>query len=425
MIFYSLFDLYNLKRNQWLSTKELEEIQNRKLKRLINHAYENVPYYHKLFDSVNVKVEDIKTVEDLYKIPITNKLTLQSLPITEITAKNVSLSKCVRKRTSGSQGIPLTIYYHKKDKNFLDMVWARARLENGQRLIDKRVSIRNPHYFPTKKRWYEHFSIWRRVNISCFDDVENQLKILEKVNPEVITSYPSSLKLLAMALEEQKNRKINSRLIFTSTELLNADARRFIQSKFEAPIFDFYGANELGLIAWECNKRSGYHINIDSVVVEFIWNGKKIKSGERGKLICTALHSYAMPFIRYEIGDVGIKSDEKCACERGLPLMRIIEGRIDDFIVLPDEKMVSPYSLIYIMRNIPGISRYQIIQEEKDKILVLIIKGKEFTQNTITSIRRNLEKALGKDVKIDIKIVNNITRDKSGKFRVVKSKVNK
>lgn len=425
MIFYSLFDLYNLKRNQWLSTKELEEIQNRKLKRLINHAYENVPYYHKLFDSVNVKVEDIKTVEDLYRIPITNKLTLQSLPITEITAKNVSLSKCVRKRTSGSQGIPLTIYYHKKDKNFLDMVWARARLENGQRLIDKRVSIRNPHYFPTKKRWYEHFSIWRRVNISCFDDVENQLKILEKVNPEVITSYPSSLKLLAMALEEQKNRKINSRLIFTSTELLNADARRFIQSKFEAPIFDFYGANELGLIAWECNKRSGYHINIDSVVVEFIWNGKKIKSGERGKLICTALHSYAMPFIRYEIGDVGIKSDEKCACERGLPLMRIIEGRIDDFIVLPDEKMVSPYSLIYIMRNIPGISRYQIIQEEKDKILVLIIKGKEFTQNTITSIRRNLEKALGKDVKIDIKIVNNITRDKSGKFRVVKSKVNK
>jgi len=425
MIFYSLFDLYNLKRNQWLSTKELEEIQNRKLKRLINHAYENVPYYHKLFDSVNVKVEDIKTVEDLYKIPITNKLTLQSLPITEITAKNVSLSKCVRKRTSGSQGIPLTIYYHKKDKNFLDMVWARARLENGQRLIDKRVSIRNPHYFPTKKRWYEHFSIWRRVNISCFDDVENQLKILEKVNPEVITSYPSSLKLLAMALEEQKNRKINSRLIFTSTELLNAYARRFIQSKFEAPIFDFYGANELGLIAWECNKRSGYHINIDSVVVEFIWNGKKIKSGERGKLICTALHSYAMPFIRYEIGDVGIKSDEKCACERGLPLMRIIEGRIDDFIVLPDEKMVSPYSLIYIMSNIPGISRYQIIQEEKDKILVLIIKGKEFTQNTITSIRRNLEKALGKDVKIDIKIVNNITRDKSGKFRVVKSKVNK
>jgi len=425
MIFYSLFDLYNLKRNQWLSTKELKEIQNRKLKRLINHAYENVPYYHKLFDSVNVKVEDIKTVEDLYKIPITNKLTLQSLPITEITAKNVNLSKCIRKRTSGSQGIPLTVYNRKKDKNFLDMVWARARLENGQRLIDKRVSIRNPHYFPTKNRWYEHFSIWRRVDISCFDDVENQLKILEKVNPEVITSYPSSLKLLAMALEEQKNRKINSRLIFTSTELLNADARRFIQSKFEAPIFDFYGANELGLIAWECSERKGYHINIDSVVVEFIWNNKNVSAGERGKLICTALHSYAMPFIRYEIGDVGIKSDEKCPCGRGLPLMKIIEGRVDDFIVLPDGKMVSPYSLTYIIRNIPGISRYQIIQEEKDKILVLIIKDKEFTQNTITSIRRNLEKALGKDVKIDIKIVDNIPCDKSGKFRVVKSKVNK
>ena len=417
--------LYRLRRNQWLSEQKLAEIQQGKLKAIIKHSYENVPYYRKIFDSVRVKPKDIKSIEDLFKIPITTKPTLQSLPLTEITAKNVNLSKCISLRTSGSQGIPLTIYFCKEDKNFLDMVWARAKLENGQRLRDKRVSIRESQDFSAQKNWFEHLGIWRRVNLSCFDDVKNQLEILEKVNPQVITGYPSSLKLLVKALQEQRNKKIHPRLIFTTAELLDADSRRFIASTFAAPVFDCYGAYELGLIAWECSEGSGYHINIDSAVIEFAWNGKAVSPGERGKLICTALHSYAMPFIRYEIGDVGVKSDEKCLCGRGLPLMKIIEGRIDDFMVLPDGKMISPQLLTYVMKKIPGIAKYQIIQEERDRIVVLIIQSQEFTQDTIISIRRNLEKLLGKDVQVEVRIVDCLPADKSGKFQVVLSKVDR
>ena len=142
MILSSLFNLYRLRRNQWLKTSELEEIQRRKLQRIIKHAYENVTYYCKLFDSVGVKPEDIKAPEDLYKVPITTKATLQSLPITERTARNIDLRKCMISKTSGTQGTPLTIYFRKEDKNFLDMVWARTKLENGQSLKDKVISNR-------------------------------------------------------------------------------------------------------------------------------------------------------------------------------------------------------------------------------------------------------------------------------------------
>ena len=421
----SIIDLYRLRKHQWLKTEKLEEIQRKKLIPMIKHAYQNVSYYHKLFDSAGIKPEDIKSMEDLPKIPITNKSTFQSLPITEITAKNIDLSKCLSLRTSGSQGVPLTIYFYKKDKNFLDMVWARAKLENGQRLRDKRVSIRESQYFLAQKSWFEHLGIWRRVNLSCFDDVKNQLKIVEKVNPQVITGYPSTLKLLARTVQEQKNKRVHPRLIFTTAELLDADSRRFIASTFEAPVFDYYGAHELGLIAWECSEKSGYHINIDSMVVEFVWNGKAVSPGERGKLICTTLHSFAMPFIRYDIGDVCVKSDEKCTCGRGIPLMKIIEGRTVDFIVFPDGKLGSPYLFTCIMEKIPGIARYQIIQEEKDRIVVLIIQSQEFTQDTVISIRRNLEKVLGKDVQIELRIVDCIPPDRSGKFRVVLSKVDR
>jgi len=419
----SILDLYRLRKQQWLKPEELEQIQLRKLKRIIKHAYENVPYYRKLFDSAGIRPGDIKSVGDLPKFPITTKSTLQSQPISEITATNVDLSKCISSRTSGTQGMPLSIYFRKEDKNFLDMVWARAKLENRQRLGDKVVTVREPTCSTTTESWFEHLGIWRKANVSSFYDVKNQLEILEKINPEVITGCPSSLKLLAMTLQEQRNKKIRPRLLFSTAELLDEDSREFIASSFGAPLFDCYGAHELGLIAWECSKKSGYHINIDSVAVEFVWNAKAVSPGERGKLICTALHSYAMPFIRYEIGDVGVKNDEKCPCGIGLPLMKIIEGRVVDFIILPDGKMSSPYLLTCAMEKTPSIARYQIVQKEKNSIVVLVIQGQGFTQHTITSIRRNLQEVLGRDVQIEVNIVDCLPPDKSGKFRVVLSKV--
>jgi phenylacetate-CoA ligase len=132
-----------------------------------------------------------------------------------------------------------------------------------------------------------------------------------------------------------------------------------------------------------------------------------------------------MPFIRYEIGDVGVKSDEKCPCGRGLPLMKIIEGRVVDFITLPDGNMASPYLLTCAIEKTPGIAKYQIVQKEKDSIIVLIIQSQEFTQHTIISIRRSLEKVLGKDIQIEVNIVDCLPPDKSGKFRPVLSKVDR
>lgn len=415
--------LYRLNRNQWLSRQKLAEIQQRKLKAIIKDSYENVPYYRKLFDSHGVKPEDIRTVEDLSKIPITAKSTIQSLPITEITSKKVDLSKCVSTRTSGTQGIPLTIYFRKEDDNFLDMVWARTRLENGQRLIDKTAHIRVTTYLthPKTKNWFEWLGIWRMVDVSLFD-IKHLLEILEKVNPEVIIGHASELKLLAEALQGQRNKKMHPRLIFTTAELLDANSRRFIASTFGAQLFDCYGTHELGLIAWECSKKSGYHINIDSVVVEFVWNGKTVSPGKEGKLVCTGLHSYAMPFIRYEIGDVGVKSDEKCPCGRGLPFMKIIEGRLADFIVLPSGRMVSPYSLTCAMETVPGIARYQIVQERRNKIVVRLVRGKQFSPEVFSKIIEKFQALLKEEVEIEFKVMEVIPKD-SQKFRVVVSKV--
>jgi phenylacetate-CoA ligase len=205
-------------------------------------------------------------------------------------------------------------------------------------------------------------------------------------------------------------------------ELLDAPSRNWISAAFKAPIFDFYGAHELGLVAWECEEKAGYHVNIDSIVVEFLWNGKPVPSDQEGKLVCTALNSYAMPFIRYEIGDVGVRSDEPCRCGRGLPLMKILEGRFVDFVVLPGGRRVSPYLLTCSIEEIRGIAKYQILQERQDRIVIRLVKGRGFSPEIFLKIRRRLESVVGEEVEIEFEVLDDIPRE-GQKDQVVLSRV--
>ncbi len=422
MIFRSLLTLWRLRKDQWLGRRELEEIQQGKLRRLIAHAYQNVLYYRRLFDEMGVKPDEIRSAEDLARIPITTKAVLQSLPISEITARRLDLGRCVCSTTSGTQGRPLTIYYRKQDQALLDAVWARAKLANGQRLTDRVFSIKESTYPPSSKSWFQHLGIWRRSYALTSQDAARQLELLQEANPHVITGYPSSLKLLGAAFRKEATESMRPRLIFTTAELLDSASRREISSAFGGELFDYYGANETGLIAWECPQKNGYHINIDSVIVEFLWDGKAVASGREGKLVCTALHSYAMPFIRYEIGDVGVWNDLPCPCGRGLPLMKVMEGRFVDFILLKNGTRISPFEFTCAVEDVPGIGRYQIVQEEVERLVIRLEKTQSFTPEAFSTISRKLQPLLGDGVKIEFEVLDHIPRE-SQKYRVVISRV--
>jgi len=423
MILYSLYNLYKLRKNQWLKTSELEEVQRRKLKGIIKHAYENVPYYRQLFDSVGVKPEDFRTVEDLSKIPITTKSRLQKLSLDEIIAEGVEPEKCVKIRTSGSTGIPLDVILAKREKEFFDMVWTRSFMESGLRFRDKKVTIWSIPNLSTRKYWFQHLGIMRREYICFYDGNSHPLEALQKANPDIISSVPSILKLLAVELEKRKSINVHPRTIFSTSELLERETRELVESTFKVKVFNYYGSEEFGCIGWECSEHKGYHLNIDTVVVEFIKNGKRVTPGERGKLICTGLDSYAMPFIRYKIGDVGIISDKQCPCGRGLPLMEKLEGRSEDFIKLSNGKMIAPTTFFIIMRGLKGIEQYRIVQEEIDKLIVYLVKGNDFEPSIPEKIRERVKKFLQEDIHVKIDIVDGIPRDSSGKLRSVISKV--
>ena len=421
-----LYNYFNLRKNQWLDPSEIKKIQIKRLRTIIKHAYENVRFYHEKFKSIGIKPKDIKTPEDLIKIPILTKEEARKGFPNEIVAKGTNLRKCLKGEPSGSTGLPLHFIQDNSARDFIIASDLRRFLECGVRFYDKQVKICSPRTLPPS--WFESLGLRVRF-ISYFDRVEDQIPMLMKIRPDFIFGRTSYLFLMAKAIKERGIREIRPRLTFTTAELLSKTVRKFINSVFETKIFDLYGCGEFGTIAWECKEHAGYHMDIDGVVVEFVKDGEAAAPGERGEIVCTGLHNYAMPLIRYKVGDVGVPSDEQCPCGRGLPLIKRVDGRTNDLIILPSGRILSNLALLNVMHQIYGdksnISRFRIIQEKRDEFKVYIVKGKTFTSETLRQIEKKLGKLLDGDVRIETIVVDTIPPDKSGKLRSVISKVKK
>lgn len=429
MVLQSLQCLFELNRTQWMKKADAEKRQNKRLRSIIKHAYSNVEFYNRKFKEAGIKLSDIRTVSDLHKIPFTYKSEIQKLPEQEILAKNVNVRKIIAKRTSGSTGIPLKIFFDKKARNYDAASWIRAYLTNGVKPWDKFALVVDPHSASQKQPLYNRFGILRREYITIFDDVETQIRKLQLIKPNVIQGYPSVLALLAREVKKEC-LKFNVKRIFTEAELLNKLSRLNISSGFNCGVYDLFATREFGLIAWECKEHFGYHINSDNLIVEFVRNGETVREGERGEITCTSLTNYAMPLIRYRLGDVGIPLGQECPCGRSLPLMKVIEGRANDLLITPKGKIISP--LIFHpfpfqeLEFFSKVEQFRIVQEKIDEISIDLVMAESFREDPQESFKiaeKRMKKVFGEKVKVAFNIVERLPRDPSGKLRTVISKV--
>jgi len=413
----------DLRENLWLKTSELKAIQGKKLKVILTHAYQNVPFYQRLFDEAGVKPGDVEDCEDISKIPITTKLQLKNAG-KDTRARNIDIY--VEHKTSGSTGIRISLYFSMEDALYNRGTYERARNENGFRILrDTLLIIGNPQTIPIKREWYEYFGIRRRAGLNVFEPLDVQIQILIKTKPDALWGYPSAIKLLAKIIREKGVKGTSPRLIFTASELLDSETRNLINSVFNVDLIDAYVAEEGGCMAWECPNHAGYHMSMDTVLMEFVdENGNRVGAGEKGKVVITNLHSFAMPIIRYELGDFAIPTYKECSCGRPGYLIKAIEGRCDDSIRLSGNKLISPRILVPIIESIPGVSEFQVVQEKENEIIVYIVKMEGYNDSILfQAVDREFKKILGNDVLlINTRIVENIPRAPSGKLRSVISR---
>ena len=420
-----LYDLHRLRRNVHTRIDELQQLQEQKLRTIINHSYNKVPFYHNLLKNCGIKSDDIQTLNDLSKIPIiTRKQVQENLP--NMLSIDADRESCIVQKTSGSAGIPLCITKDRTVFNCQSAVSLRQFLECGGRWRDKVAQLRGrgatslPPDHP-KKAFYEHFGLLRQKWILTDERPDEEtVSQVKAYQPDVIISYPSYLHLLA----EASSGQLDPRLIFCTGEILTTQVREQINSAFKAKTIDSYGCTEAGDLAWQCPEEDGigYHINADSVIIEFIKDGENVAPGEEGQIVLTNLHNYTMPFIRYNIGDIGVPSKEQCPCGRTLPLMQIIKGRSDDFILLPDGKKLSALTFLNV-KQLVAASEYRIIQETRNRIRVLVKMRKDANKADSEQLPTTFKRLFGPQVETKIEVVDEIPRDESGKLRSFISKI--
>jgi phenylacetate-CoA ligase len=244
---------------------------------------------------------------------------------------------------------------------------------------------------------------------------------INRIKPDVIECYPSVLNLIAQNCKKEK-LQFKPKIIFTTSELFLTTWRKNITQFFDCDVRDLYGSTEFYRLAWECERHEGYHLDIDAHVIEFLDEENNPVSEGDGYIIVTGLFNYAFPLVRYKIGDIARLKQGKCSCGRSLPLIDSIQGREDDYIKLPSGKTISPRR-INLLDAVKGVKEYTTTQLKKDLIQVQFVKNRDFTEDTIESVKRQIHKGcLEEAIKVDVELVREIRRN-SGKIRTVISLV--
>ncbi|RLI78387.1 hypothetical protein DRP05_07380 [Archaeoglobales archaeon] len=410
-----------LKETQWLNRNEIEDIQNKKLKALIHHAYRNVPYYHRLFKSLELTPDDVRSKEDLSKLPVLEKEDIRK-NLNQLIAQNIRKSRIIETQSSGSTGEPLKYYI---DRASYSIGWAhtfRCWGWAGYGLGDPYVKISLSARTNFKKKIQDMLMNCSYIH---FSDVSEKtlLRFLEVMKKgKIIRGFASSMYLISRLIKGRGIGEVpEPTAIMTTGDTLFPHYRETIESVFNCELFDGYGG-ESTPIAFECEEHSGYHLCDESVIVEFLKNGEEASPGELGSIVFTNLDNFAMPFIRYKVNDVGVKGED-CSCGRGLSLMKSVEGRNTDIVVTPSGRFIVVQFFANLFKYLEGVNQFQVIQDEIDKLEVRIVINERFRDSDEEYIFSKLKDQVGEDMDLIIKFVKSIPPTKSGKRRFVISNV--
>lgn len=379
-----------------LSREEIKKLQDKRLKKLVNYAKNNSPYFKELYANLKdeFKLEDLPTINKVEMMQhfdsfITdNSINMQK--IKEFTSDISNVGRLINGKylifkTSGSTGNPITVLYDKKN---IDVASAVALFRTFARKEDFKTFMKNGKrtagvfadygfYLACGMSRYLQLKMPWKKNKITIDVNANEVEIINKLNefnPSMLSGYPSNLALLS-SFEELK---IKPGVVITGGELLTDEIRKKLSNKFNCYVQTHYSCTEAGEIACECDEKH-LHINEDWVIVEPVdMNNNPVGYNVlSNKVLITNLANYIQPFIRYELTDRVIVHNEKCKCGKNTCWLEI-EGRTDDILEFENGILIAPMSFYKILEEIKGIVRFQLIQRSYRKLeLRLVADEKE------------------------------------------------
>lgn len=415
------------------SKQEMLDYQSEKLRRLVKHAFDNVPYYGELFRAHGLTPLDIKDIRDITKIPVLSKDMIRKSFPEKMIAANVPAHERLFKKTSGSTGTPLEFYNHTKAISVSNALLYRALSWTGHKIGEPFLFLWGVGKKP--------FSITDWIRRSVSDKIVMDTNVLDerqlnaiyhtivKKKIKLVFGYPSALAIFSQYLRKQNINISNEVNAVTTAEVLTDVHKEMINGALAEKVFDLYGCNEINMIGFGDPQTDAYRISAEHVWVEILDEAHKIVDPNvSGSIVCTDFDNYAMPFIRYNFGDRASMRD----MDLPLPLMNKVDGRAVDFIKGSDGRIHSGVGIQKLLRGgLPGIANYkalgieqfQVIQQPNTSLDILLVTIETFNDVALSEITNELHKVVG-SLEIRIKRVDSIAPEKSGKRRTVISKLN-
>jgi len=418
-----------LDRSQWWAPDQLQALQLQRLRALLQHAGTQVPYYADLFRRTGFDPAAVQSLDDLQRLPLLTK--------TEIRAHTEDLKSrqaqgLARFNTGGSSGEPL-IFFIGRERVSHDVAakW-RATRWWGVDIGDPEIVV-----------WGSPIELGSQDRVRALRDkllrtellpafamsqakLDGMLQTIRRRRPRMLFGYPSALSHMARHAEQRGQRMddLGIRVAFVTSERLYDEQRAAIERVFGCPVANGYGGRDAGFIAHQC-PHGGMHITAEDILVEIVdAQGQVLPPGQAGEIVVTHLATRDFPFIRYRTGDVAVLDTARCPCGRGLPLLKEIQGRSTDFVVAADGTVMHGLALIYVLRDMPGVQGFKIVQHTLQRTEVQVVAGPGFDAAVQpAAVVQAFRRRLGAAVQVDVNLVTEIAPEKSGKFRYVVSHV--
>lgn len=418
---------HQLELSQWLDPNSLEALQHRRLREFLINIGQRVPYYRELFRAVGFDPGALTTTRDLQVLPL---LTKSDIRQHGDRLKAEGHGPLAPYNTGGSSGQPLTFYIGKNRKSHDVAAKWRATRWWGVDIGDTEAVIWGSpieHGVQDRVRQLRD-RLMRSTLLPAFEMSEQKLddfvSWIRRRRPRMLFGYPSALAYIARHAEKRGIDLSCSgvKVAFVTSERLYEDQRVAIERCFGCPVANGYGSRDAGFIAHECPAR-GMHISAEDIVVEILGaDGEPAAPGAIGEIVVTNLATEDFPFLRYRTGDIGAIGAGSCSCGRGLPLLTSLQGRSTDFVVAADGTVMHGLALIYVLRSVPGIEGFKVTQETRTLIRVDIVPVSQLEASQTASIVQGFKQRLGESVDVQVKSVEAIAPEASGKYRYIVSR---
>jgi phenylacetate-CoA ligase len=419
--------LKQLEESQWWPRERIAALQMERLRDLAATAYEHTPYWRSVMNEHRITPADIRSTDDLKRFPLLEKTALRQRREEMVWREEGPRVKLLR--TSGSTNEALQFYTSSNREAAINA--ARIR---GHRWIGVNKGDREVYFWGSPVELHAQDRIKQVRDWLVNEPLTNGFEITperaaryiedwRRWRPKCIFGYPNSFILTVqiaakLGIDLTELKRCGVRALCTTSEMLGEVNRKIIGAAFGLPVYDSYGLREAALVGHDCD-RFTMHTMDEQVILEVIHPETLEPTSGEGELVVTSLISRAMPVIRYRTGDIVTLSDEPCPCGRSLRSLVISGGRIADFVVTDKGKWVAGYFIIYICRSVPGVVKFQAIQERPGEVRVLLVTDGHFPADGCERVRRAVQARLASDDRIDVEVVEDIPPAPSGKYRPV------